>query len=556
MGRSSKADFAYTDRSTDLATRICAKLAAAKASHDGKRLVSLPPGTHHVHSSTLHEKYCFVSNNDDGLKRVLFDLEDEENLVIDGCGAELLCHGRFVPFVLQNCRNVTIRNFTIDWPRTFLSQATVLASGDGFAEYEFGPEYPVDIEQGRLVFYGDEYRSEGNLHDGLEFDPTRRETAYKVFDNYGLRQKYSATLLAQGRVRIEASSRSRPTPGNVTVFMHDPRLSPAITIDGCENVRLENITLYHAGGMGVVGQCSRDIELDNVNVLLRPDSGRVFSILADATHFVDCEGRIHMTNCTFENQLDDPTNIHGIFRPIVAQLGPNRIEIALKHAQQLGVDTIRAGDTVGFYDAYTFELVHQAGAAEVSRINCELTELSLHEKVPDLRIERVAVMKMTHDVDVLIRDCEFRGNRARGVLLSTLGKVRVERNRFHVPGSAIKVSGDIGSWYESGPVEEITITENVFDNCNYGVWGTALIDVDPEIERKHRGTPFHRNIRICGNTIHRFHRPLVFARSVDGLEFTGNDIHESSAYPPSDTEKQDYIIEEAVENANLQPLDA
>jgi len=123
-----------------------------------------------------------------------------------------------------------------------------------------------------------------------------------------------------------------------------------------------------------------------------------------------------------------------------------------------------------------------------------------------------------------------------------------------VPGAAIKISGDIRSWHESGPVEDVEITENVFDNCNYCHWGAALVDIDPEVKPGHRHAPFHRNVRIVGNEIHRFHRPLLLARCVDGLRFTDNEIHASTAYPPSGADMPDYIIEEGVTNMELQEI--
>jgi hypothetical protein len=45
-------------------------------------------------------------------------------------------------------------------------------------------------------------------------------------------------------------------------------------------------------------------------------------------------------------------------------------------------------------------------------------------------------------------------------------------------------------------VEDLEIRNNFFDNCNYGVWGKALIDITPQIKPEHRGVPFHKNIRI------------------------------------------------------------
>jgi hypothetical protein len=43
-------------------------------------------GTYHFNPDFASEKYVFVSNNDEGLKRFVFDLSDFQNLEIDGKG--------------------------------------------------------------------------------------------------------------------------------------------------------------------------------------------------------------------------------------------------------------------------------------------------------------------------------------------------------------------------------------------------------------------------------------------------------------------------------------
>ena len=62
----------------------------------------------------------------------------------------------------------------------------------------------------------------------------------------------------------------------------------------------------------------------------------------------------------------------------------------------------------------------------------------------------------------------------------------VEDNHFHNPGAAILIAGDANYWFEAGAVRDVTIRNNHFDNCNYGVWGQACIEISPEIEPANR----------------------------------------------------------------------
>ena len=498
----------------------------------GANIIDIPPGIHHIHPDGLDSEERFVSNNDSGVKNILFNLKGVENLVVDGHGAELVMHGRIIPFSLMNAKNITLRNFSIDWDRKFITPGKVLKSEKDMVEVEFPPEYPVKEDSGRLVFTGSQYSSD-NLLNVLEYRMDNKESAYKCHDNYNIRNGYTAKCLGNGIFRVKGSFNTQPSVGNLLLFMHEPRLSPAIAIDSCENIRLENIDIYHCGGMGVIAQCSRNLYLDNVNVRLRKDSGDTVSITADATHFVDCEGDIRIINCLFENQQDDPCNIHGIFRRVIGRRAPDAIEIVLGHNQQFGVETIRTGDPVGFYDSRTFELLFESKAKSIEKISLEKCILVLDDALPELNLEFLAVMKKQHDVNVLISGCTFRNNRARGLLISTLGKVLIENNYFHVPGAAILIAGDANYWFESGPVEDVEIRNNFFDNCNYGVWGNALIDIVPEIKHEHRKIPFHRNISVHHNRIKYFHKPLIHSHSVENLEFYDNELMESKDYPVS-----------------------
>src|SRR5690606_19071233 len=97
----------------------------------------------------------------------------------------------------------------------------------------------------------------------------------------------------------------------------------------------------------------------------------------------------------------------------------------------------------------------------------------------NVRKGHTLAMRWDHDVDVRIAGCHARRNRARGFMISTLGNVVIENNRFHVPGSAVQCCFDGSSWYESGPIENVLIRQNTFENCLYGVWGAALFAVKP-----------------------------------------------------------------------------
>ncbi len=73
------------------------------------------------------EKYCAITNHDNGVKKILFPISNMKNVEIEGNGAALILHGRMFPFLFENCENVTITNLSIDWDIPFLFLGEVVA---------------------------------------------------------------------------------------------------------------------------------------------------------------------------------------------------------------------------------------------------------------------------------------------------------------------------------------------------------------------------------------------------------------------------------------------
>ncbi|MEO6843592.1 MAG: hypothetical protein ABI184_00390, partial [Ginsengibacter sp.] len=77
----------------------------------------------------------------------------------------------------------------------------------------------------------------------------------------------------------------------------------------------------------------------------------------------------------------------------------------------------------------------------------------------------------------------------------------------------------------------VTIRNNTFDNCNYGVWGNSVIQIGSGVEKKYRNiSRYNRNINIYDNTFIIFDRHLLHAYSVQNLNFYHNKIVASHQY--------------------------
>jgi hypothetical protein len=171
------------------------------------------------------------------------------------------------------------------------------------------------------------------------------------------------------------------------------------------------------------------------------------------------------------------------------------------------------------------------------------------QKVPESLKEKDAIENITWNAELELRDCRItRKHRARGLLISTPMRAVVENNYFATAGTAILVEGDVNYWYESGAINDLLIRNNVFEDCFSsgfaGDWGHAVITIHPSFQpQTEEDEAYHRNIRIENNTFMSFDYPILYARSVRGLSFTGNTLNATTTYPPFAQNKATFVFD-------------
>ena len=311
------------------------------------------------------------------------------------------------------------------------------------------------------------------------------------------------------------------TEGNILVFGAAARLNPAFTLERCDGFSLKDVNIWLCGGMGVIAQRSKDAELNNVDVVPSPGKGRMISITADATHFVNCKGFIRMIGCTFKNQKDDASNIHGWYAVARKKISDNQLLVWSNY----GKDFAETGMEMKFVSHNTMMTYDTLKVKNVYKYNDFLSLVTFTESVPEAFEEKDDLADVSVKPDVLIQGCTFGNNRARGLLIGSKGKVIIENNRFHVPGAAILFEGDGNYWYEQSGVKDVTIRGNRFENCLYGSkgWGRAYIAVGSGIPQRETSR-YHSNITVEGNTFNTFNPRILNLYCVDGITYRDNKV--------------------------------
>ena len=475
-------------------------------------------------------KYSHITNHGNGLKRIVFLLENFDSIEIEGNGAEFIFHGQIAPFQINECKKVTIKNLTIDWDIPFLFQGEVTGvnkAEDWFEIKPFTTGYSWKLEREQINFPDIDGFSFFELGSTLAYDAKLKRVAYGALD-MTIRPRW-VEKKPNGILRIHEKLKNYfPKVGEVLNSKGESeqnRYAPAFHILNSKNIVLEGITIHHALGMGFLFERTENIKILKSGIYVRKESDRMVSTIADATHFCNCKGDILIEDCQFQHMLDDGTNVHGTYVEVSKILDQKTVIIELKHFEQLGFEFAGKGDEIWFIQQPNPNRGTVSTVSEVSVVNDRFIKITFNNDLPlDLKVGTILENK-TWNPNFTMRSCTINNHRARNVIIKTPLKIVIENNNFSSMMSAIQLRGDSFYWYESGAVNDVLIQNNRFVNCNYGGNDSAILYVTPRLGKSFDNTAlFDSNIRFENNTIETFGNRIVWADRVDGLTISGNTI--------------------------------
>lgn len=523
----------------------------------GNLIIRLPTNTYHLTDEELAKQFLHISNNDSGLKSIAFSIRHRQGLTIDGQGSTLLIQGKVIPFLIENSQGITLKNFILDWETDYHAELQIEQSDSDGTIFRVLNNCAVMFMDGRVYFddYPDNLSVERYHLHLLEYDSQKLIPAENANDFF-LNSTYRMEPVSADVFRVKGLSGDAFQPGGLFIATNHVRPAPGIVVSDSSKVNIEDVTIHYAPGMAILAQRSADVELRRVTV--KRNISRRISALADASHFVMCQGHIHLSECGFSGQLDDATNVHGIYGVIHKILDDHTLVIALQHYQQLGILLGNPGDNVRFL---RFPEHLTLGNNQITHIRC-INERYQHIVFADPISTSLVVGDILENLtlypSLTIERCNFVDNRARGILITTPEKVLVTQTKFSNPGSAIRISGDATDWFESGATNNIEIVGNEFQNCNYGssVWGKATIDVYPAFDMP-AGYQYHQSVVIRNNQFKTFHDRLLMAKNVGYIEFVNNLILRSDSHSTHKLET-DYCVldnvDESIVRGNVESL--
>ncbi len=452
-----------------------------------------------------------------------------QNITIDGEGSEFVFHGKMQVVSMYNCRNIILKNFSVDWQNPFISQGELLETGDNYIDVGIDREqYPYVIEGNSFLL-----NPAGEKIQPVSAELFVYDEKTKVYTVEGSTHIKTTKVkeIKPGIVRFYGSLNKKPKPGSKVKFLAVDYIATGISIVESKDILLKDIIIHHALGDGIASARSENITLNNANVLINKDKDRIFSVLGNATHFISCRGNINISECKHTGTGGFFTKIHGEYVSIDSVPGSNVVTSSQFYS-------IRPGESVWFVESDTYQrtgsgiIRHKQPIVRNNRI--EAAGIMFSEAVPG-NLDRNDFLESKEWIPrVRINNCNIpQNNKSGGINVNIPGSVIIEENHFRNVAPAILINGSPDSLKESGACDDVTIRNNKFEECLV-IWQNsseinnseqALISILPDLKPLEAGyQPFHKNILIENNIFRTSSLAVLNCSLTTDLIIKGNRI--------------------------------
>lgn len=454
-------------------------------------------------------------------KHIAVLVEGKKNVVIDGGGSKFICHGKMIPFYGFESENVTFKNFTVDYADPTVTEMTVVEKGQGYYICKVHPDskYKID-ENGHLTWCGEGFEFQETAHNCGKYWPDKQIVRrYHPSMMKDTTSRYEE--LGNGLLKLTTELGDDPYKLDVGMMVQQRdgiRDECGLLFDYCKNATLEGVNMQFMHGLGLVFQRTDGVTVKNCSCAPDPESGRKCSSFADCCQVSNCRGEIKITDCLFLGAHDDAINVHGTYLKIVKTEG-NSIVARYIQPDTIGFNFFEIGDTVEVCDPEFMLCEDRATVVESELLNTFDIKLTFDKSAERFK-EGFVIENISASPDVYIAGCTVKLIPTRGFLVSTRGHVLVENNDFFgLCRAAVFVANDAAIWYETGPVEDVTIRNNrIYDQTEM-----PIFRFQPENKQFREGEFVHKNILIENNEAFGT-EPVawLWAKSTDNIVMRGN----------------------------------
>lgn len=422
-----------------------------------------------IHLDSALYTCCGESHKRDNEIDVALFVKDKENITIDFQGHTFYLHGRIQPFIFDNCHNIRIKNAVVEHDRSFCTELEILESTSTRLRGRLSEKFPCKVEDGKLVPYG-EYWENHDLNRApvflQTFDKQTREgngLSLVVFGNHlDMDEKIpwvkTTSRLIAGFEGEDIVFEGKNVPvfkvGTIAVIGHEDRRYSNLYAVNCKNLYIENYRIINGPGMGILPFHTENLYIDGLKMTCDERSHGLHTNEADGIHAVACSGDFVLKNSIIEGTIDDALNIHGNFC-VFRHAEGNTMSIACKGAVCKDYTLFGAGDKIRIYHGSTMEESGEYTIKGIRRCSRTTWEFTLDKNV-GTHTEGDMVENLSAQPKILMENCVF-GKANTHLRFQSRGGITIRNCTTELP---FLLTGDMNYWYESSPVENMTV-ENV-----------------------------------------------------------------------------------------------
>ncbi|WP_169086590.1 right-handed parallel beta-helix repeat-containing protein [Paenibacillus sp. PL91] len=496
--------------------------AASEARGPAKLVVT--PGRYDFYADSATRAVYAITNtaseteNPNPVKTIAIFLKGLADFTLEGGDALFVFHGKMTLLAIDACERIEIRNLRTDFAWPTVTEMTIEKIGNGCMDIVVHADSRYEIRGEKLFWVGEGW----SFHEGpMQACDTLRNTTWRI-DNV-MEQALRAEELQPGKIRLHYSQVPDLAEGLVLQARDGIRDQVGAFIYQSRDIRLERVAMHFMHGLGIVGQFSENISLQEMNLSPRKETGRTAAAFADFVHLSGCKGKISVTKSHFAGAHDDAINVHGTYLQLAGIPSTHEALVRFMHPQTFGFRAFHPGDDIHFVRSQALASYSSNRVKEAKLITPREMLLTLEEPVPANAQLGDVVENMTWTPEVEITDNYFARIPTRGVLVTSPRHAVIKRNVFErMRMSAVLVSGDAVSWYESGAVKDLTIQGNRFVEC--GNAELPVISILPENEEIDLEAPVHFGIQIVDNSFDMGEARVMEAKSTRALAFKNNTV--------------------------------
>ena len=406
------------------------------------------------------------------------DATSIENLYLVGDeGTTFLYSGWGTYFEAKASKNVHINNISLDMKYSPAIAGEIKSfeekSGETIVKLSISDEFDLTQAiynnwQGKYGSYMECYYDENakayvpNTNANLVYNTPTSSTNNRYKGILGLSyDEISHELSVRINQNFVWSSYKTPVVGTMVSLAYTMYDNFGFYFQDCDNVYLEHVNIYVAGGMGLRADRGKNLYLNHVNYAPKPGSKRIMTCTADIIHTIGVENDLIITNSTLSGSHDDALNIKSFYLKVSSVDASAREIVASQTQNECTINNYEVGDKIVIYDTNNMEEIDTFTITDIIKAGTTFT-ITVNKRPSKKIVEGLCIGNDTKATRMKLNNCLIQNKRNRGILLQTRYSEITNCTFRNVVMGAIQVLAVNDSFKEAIVPSDIKIENNKF----------------------------------------------------------------------------------------------